>query len=202
MSEPDDTTVSRATAHFPPADITPEEFETFVTELLSAASPAVDKLTVTLHESVTGVDGTYNFDSTVRFELAGMAFLVLVEAKRHRYPIKRELVQILYQKIQSVGAHKGAMISTAPYQSGAIEFAKIHGIALATVTEGRFTFETRAADQAPIMSRKEALERYGLPAFVGHSYGPGTEPGSTAVTLLSPEYPEYIAEQILGIPLI
>jgi hypothetical protein len=201
MSEPDDTTVSRATAHYPPADITPEEFEAFVTELLNAAGPAADKLTITLHETVTGVDGTYDFDATVRFELAGMAFLVLVEAKRHKHSIKRELVQILYQKVQSVGAHKGAMISTAPYQSGAVEFAKVHGIALATVTEGRYTFETKANGQAPTMSRKEALERYGLPTFVGHSYGPGAEPGSTAVVLLSPEYPEYIAEQILGIPL-
>src|SRR5215218_5571353 len=178
MSEPDGTTVSRATAHYPLADITPEEFEAFVTELLNAAGSAVDNLTVTLHETVIGVDGTYDFDATVHFELAGMAFLVLVEAKRHKHPIKRELVQILYQKVQSVGAHKGAIISTAPYQSGAVEFAKVHGIALATVTEGRFTFETRAASQAPIMSRKEALERYGLPTFVGHSYGPGTEPGS------------------------
>jgi hypothetical protein len=201
MSEPDDTTVSRATTHYRPADITPEEFEAFVAELLNAARPVVDRLTVALHESVTGIDGAYDFDATVRFELAGMAFLVLVEAKRHKNPIKRELVQILHQKVQSVGAHKGAMISTAPYQSGAVEFAKVHGIALATVTEGRFTFETRAAGQAPIMSRQEAFERFGLPTFVGHSYGLGNQPGSTAVTLLSSEYPEYVAEQILGVPL-
>jgi hypothetical protein len=201
MSEPDDTTVSRATAHYAPADITPQEFEVFVEELLKAAEPAVNRFNVTLHESVTGVDGTYDFDATVRFELAGMAFLVLVEAKRHRHPIKRELVQILHQKVQSIGAHKGAMISTAPYQSGAVKFAKTHGIALATVTEGRFTFETRAVGQAPIMFRSEAFERFGLPTFVGHAYGTGTQPGSTAVTLLSTEYPEYIAEQILGVPL-
>jgi hypothetical protein len=199
MSEPDDTTVSRATAHYRPADITPEEFEVFVTELLNAAEPAVDGLTVALHESVNGIDGSYDFDATVRFELAGMAFLVLVEAKRHRHPIKRELVQVLHQKVQSVGAHKGAMISTAPYQSGAVEFAKVHGIALATVTEGRFTFETKAAGHAPVMSRQEAFERFRLPTFVGHSYRPGSQPGSTTVTLLSPEYPEYIAEHILGI---
>lgn len=30
------------------------------------------------------------------------------------------------------------MIATAPYQRGALEYAKAHGIALATITEGRF----------------------------------------------------------------
>jgi hypothetical protein len=81
VSEPNDTRVSRATAHYPPAEITPEEFEEFVKELLNAAAPTVDRLTVSLHETVTGVDGTYDFDATVRFELAGMAFLVLPELR-------------------------------------------------------------------------------------------------------------------------
>jgi hypothetical protein len=35
-----------------------------------------------------------NFDATVRYELAGMAFLTLVEAKLHKNPIKRETVQV------------------------------------------------------------------------------------------------------------
>ena len=52
-----------------------------------------------------------------------MEFLIVVEAKKHRYPIKRELVQVLHSKIQSVGAHKGVMVSTAPYQNGALDSA-------------------------------------------------------------------------------
>lgn len=82
--------------------------------------------------------GTFDFDATARYQFAGMSFLVLVEAKLHKNPIKRELVLVLYQKILSVGAHKGVMVSTAPYQAGAVAFAKTHGIALVTVTEGRF----------------------------------------------------------------
>jgi Restriction endonuclease len=57
---------------------------------------------------VEGRDGTYDFDATVRYELAGVAFLILVEAKLHKNPIKRETVQVLHQKLQSVGAQKGA----------------------------------------------------------------------------------------------
>jgi hypothetical protein len=105
---------ARVTAQFPPPDITPEEIEEYVAQLLSSTEPLVDNLTVMIHDKIEGSDGAYDFDATVRYQLAGMSFLVLVEAKRHKNPIKRELVQVLHQKVQSVGGHKGVMISTAP----------------------------------------------------------------------------------------
>jgi hypothetical protein len=194
-----DEDVERATSHYPPADITPAEFEQFVVELVSSASGQVDDLVVTLHDKVTGMDGTYDFDATVRFTFGGANFLVIVEAKRHRNPIKRELVQVLRDKMQGVGAQKAVMISTAPYQRGALEYARTHGIALATVTEGRFLYETKAITASPVMTRDEARERFGLPAFAAHGYGSGDEPGSTRVTFLSTESPEYVAEVLLGI---
>jgi hypothetical protein len=196
--------VARPTAMYPPPDITPGEFEEFVAQqLLGSASPEVDDLKVTLHEKIARPDGTYDFDATIRFNLAGMSFLVLVEAKRHKDPIKRELVQVLHQKMQSVGAHKGVMVSTAPYQRGALLFAIEHGIALVTVTEGRFLYEARDALGIPKMSREEAAERFGVPTFVGHYYGLGDEPGSIRSWLLSPEYleyPRYVADFLLGRP--
>jgi hypothetical protein len=196
----DEAAVSRPTAHYPPADITPVEFEEFVVELLKWVEPALGGLTVTLHDKIACADGTYDFDATVRFELAGMQFLVIVEAKRHKNPIKRELVQVLHQKLQSVGAQKAAMISTAPYQRGAVDFAMTHGIALATVTEGRFMFETRAAESSQPMSRAEAFEQFGVPTYVGHCYEPGSAPGSISTTLLSPQYPHNIVKMLTGQP--
>jgi hypothetical protein len=92
------------------------------------------------------------------------------------------------------------MISTAPYQSGALDFAITHGIALATVTEGRFTLATRAKAAAPPISRAEALEKFGVPTYVAYYYGPGHEPGSVLETLLSSDYPEYIGEMLTGHP--
>lgn len=200
MHVPDDDAVDWITSRYPAADISPAEFEEFVVQLLRSADPTLGNLVVTPHDKIASADGTYDFDATVRFEVAGMRFLVVVEAKRHKNPVKRELVQVLHQKVQSVGAHKGVMISTAPYQSGAVDFAMTHGIALATVTEGRFTFETKAVYSPPPMSRAEAFERFGIPTYVGHHYKPGDEPGSTNVTLLSPEYPEYVAEMLTGQP--
>ena len=198
-----DASIARATAHYPPAEITPGEFEEFVAQLLGSAKPVVDHLAVTLHDKIEGPDGAYDFDATVRYQLAGMSFLVLVEAKRHKNPIKRELVQVLHQKVQSVGGHKGVMISTAPYQIGAVKFAKAHGVALVTVTEGLFTFETRAMLPTSAISREEAAERFKVPTFVGHYCGPGGTPDPTRVWRLSPEdrgYRQYVAEFLLGRP--
>jgi hypothetical protein len=193
----DESDVARPTAHYPPADITPAEFEEFVVQLLGAVAPGIDHLVVTLHDKVTAADGTHDFDATVRFMVAGMQFLVIVEAKRHKNPVKRELVQVLHQKVLSVGAHKGLMVSTAPYQRGALEFAVAHGIALATVTEGRFTVEVRGAGRRPEpMTREEAQQR-GIPIFVGHHYyGIPDKPGSVGVSLLSTEYPDHVVRML------
>lgn len=191
--------VARATMHYPPAEITPTEFETFVTSLFDAiaTSGLITNLRIQNHEVIQGVDGKYDFDATVRYELAGMAFLTLVEAKRHSNPIKRELVQVLHQKLQSVGAQKAVLISTAPFQTGALEFALIHGIALVTVTEGRFTYVTRSASQVPALTREQAAEYYDLPTFVGHGYSRGDSSGSIGVTLMSVEDPGYLAKHLL-----
>jgi hypothetical protein len=196
----DDEKVDRWIATRPPAeDISPAEFEEFVAELLRAGSPGLENYMVQSHEVIHGVDGDYDFDATVRFSVLGMDYLVLVEDKRHEHPIKRELVQVLHQKLQSVGAQKAVMISTAPFQRGAIEFAKTHRIALVMVSEGRFTFETRAAAPKPVMSREEAREKYGIPTFVAVCFGPGDKPGWTSITTIDPDDSQRIQEDIFGI---
>jgi hypothetical protein len=63
------------------------------------------------------------------------------------------------------------MVSTAPYQTGAVNYAKSHGIARVTVTEGRFLYETKGLDRPAAMSREDAAARFGFPVFVGHVTG-------------------------------
>jgi restriction system protein len=89
------------------------------------------------------------------------------------------------------------VFATSPFQSGALEFAKVHGIALVSVTEGRFTYETRAMEPAPVLTREEAAQRFGLPTFVGHAYGPDEDGRSTRITVISTKYPEYIMDCLL-----
>lgn len=196
----DPTDVPAHLFRHPPADMSPDDFEDWIGELLDSVSADLEHVRTTVHDKVVGTDGTFDLDATVRFRWAGMDFLVVVEAKRHAHPIKRELVQILHSKVRSTGAHKGVLFSTAPLQRGALEFAKVHGIALVHVTEGRFTFETRARDPIPPPSREDAKTRFGLPVFAGHAYGVGDSPASTSVTLVSSEHPDYIRREILGLP--
>jgi len=163
---PDD--VDPESARYPGADLTPAEFELFAAGWLSEATPYADDFRVSVHEKIASPDGSYDFDATVRFSVAGMEFLVLVECKKRSDAIKRELVQVLDAKLQSTGAHKGMMIAAGPYQRGAVEYARAHRIELVTVTEGRFTFETKDLHARPAPTRQEAAERFAVPPFVGY----------------------------------
>lgn len=204
MTDDDDSRIARPTAFYGrPPEMTPGEFEEYVVELLKAANSEVDDLNIQLHEKIVGADGEYDLDATVRFSFNGMSFLTIVEAKKHKNPIKRELVQVLFSKVQSVGAHKGLLVSTAPFQIGAVNFAFRHGIALANITEGRFLYETRDADGSHEISRAEAATRFGLPTFVSHAYIPADPPGGLQVrqlSLASENCPGYVADFLLGRP--
>src|SRR5215510_4705136 len=124
-SDIDDTGVDFVTAFHPPADISPAQFEEFVAQLFNSAAQTVDDLDVAVHEPITGVDGTYNFDAVVRYRWAGTSFLVIVEAKRHKNPVKREAVQALHQKAQSIGATK-ALWSRPRRTSAALSPSRRH----------------------------------------------------------------------------
>ncbi len=183
---------------YPPADISPSEFEDWAASVFESAQSSLDDLTVTVHDRVTGTDGEFDFDATVRFRWAGVDFVVIVEAKRHKNPIKRELVQVLHSKMQSVGAHKGVMFSTSGFQRGAVDFAKTHGIALVSVTEGRFMYETKSAERRPALTREEAKEMWNLPTFAGHCYQPGDTPDATRLTLIDTRHPEYVRDLLVS----
>lgn len=104
-------------------------------------------------EVVPGPDGEYEIDVTARFSALGMDFLVLVECKYHKNPIKREALQALHSKMLSVGAQKGAVFSVSGFQSGALDFATAHGIATVLVVDGRALYVTnsegRSAEPPP-----------------------------------------------------
>jgi len=117
-------------------EMTPEQFEEHVEQNMRLVGMGLGDLQVTRGEKIVGLDGTYAVDVTARFSALGGSFLVLIECKRHKNPIKRELVQTLAQRIQSVGAHKGFMYATTRFQRGAIEFARKHGIALVQIGIG------------------------------------------------------------------
>ena len=52
---------------YPPAIITPREFEEWVADVLATGGEQLDDLRVEIHERVDGMDGTYDFDATARY---------------------------------------------------------------------------------------------------------------------------------------
>jgi restriction system protein len=123
-----------------PVNLSPAEFEAEVAELVRNQGIGLSEFEVKRLEVISGSDGDYEIDITARFKALGASFLVLIECKHHKNPIKREVVQILYDKLRAVGGHKGMIFSTARFQSGAIEFAQSHGIALIRIVDGRVHF--------------------------------------------------------------
>ncbi len=179
---------------WPPAEITPREFEDWLGDIYRAAAGA--DAVVTVRDRVTGPDGTYELDVTVRYRVAGLDHVLICEAKKHNHPIKRELVQTLHAKVRSLGAQKGALFATSSFQRGAIEYAKAHGIALVHVTEGRFTYIQRA-EGSETLTHEEAAE-HGLPLFVGLRVQLKDDGNSLAITMISSHHSKYLADLLPG----
>jgi hypothetical protein len=192
-----DALIARVMSRYPPAtEISPAEFEAFVTDVLRAAGEKTGSFAIEMHQTVQTPDGSYDFDAVATYQVLGLQHTLLVEAKRHRNPIKRELVQVLHSKLQSVGAQKALLIAAGPFQSGAIEYALAHGIALATLSEGRLTMETHSASKPPPMTQARAdelgIERYA--ATVNHRHTDGKIHGFR----LSNGYPHLLIDWITG----
>ena len=81
-------------------------------------------------ETFLVIKGQYQIDVYAEFIALSVKFKVIVECKRCTKPVEREKVVILADKVWSLGAHKGVLISTSGFQKGALEYAKKHGIAL------------------------------------------------------------------------
>lgn len=185
-------------SRYPPFEtITPTEFEEFVADVLNAAGAHAESFGVQAHETLHGPDGSYEFDAVATYKVLGMPHILLVEAKRHKNPIKRELVQALHTKLQSVGAHKALMVSAGRYQSGAVRYALAHGIALATVSEGRFTFEAKAIGDRPVLTPEAAAE-FGIEPIAAMANHSGSGTPSIRGFRLSPQHGDMLLEWLTG----
>jgi restriction system protein len=159
-----------------PSSITPDEFELFVKRRLAQVGRGLKDFVVLGKRVLQGLDGEYEIDASATFEAMGAHIRVIVECKRHKNSIKRELVQVLHDKVRSLGAHKGMMFSTSEYQSGAVEFATAHGLAL---------FWVQTGSTVAIAKNEDAPTPVGKPEFVAWRVLPSAESG-TQLSLLDP----------------
>ena len=124
-------------------DLTSDQFEIEVKNIIEQAGLGLSDFRVQRLEHLMGSDGSYEIDVTARFTALGAAFLVLIECKHHRNRIKRDTVQILYDRLRAVGAHKGMIFATVGFQIGAVKYAQAHGIALVQIAPESTAFVSR-----------------------------------------------------------
>jgi restriction system protein len=175
-----------------PIALTPREFELEVKSIMQSMGADMSSFRAEHREHIQGVDGSYEIDVSVRFSVMEMDFLVLVECKHQKNPVKREAVQVLHDRLRSVGAQKGVLFSTSSFQSGALEYAKQHGIALVIIADGRTCWGTRMlgpAQPAPAWAN--------IPKYIGW-WCQLTDEGHEQRTIVSKADPEHFREYFTG----
>lgn len=123
-------------------DLTPTEFEKYCLDFLNgyAENEKLRDFKITHDKKIKVYDGNYQIDVYAEFTAMGAQFKVLCECKKYKSRVNRDKVTILHRKLESIGAQKGILISTSDFQSGAIEYAKAHGITLIKAEDYHFDY--------------------------------------------------------------
>jgi restriction system protein len=116
--------------------MSPRDFEAEVKRHFDSLGIELRSYESQLRPVAARYDGDYEIDVTAAFEALGIRILVLVECKHQRRPVAREVVQLLWAKLDSIAAHKGIVVSSSGFQEGAVTFARKHGIALFDMKAG------------------------------------------------------------------
>ncbi|WP_375228601.1 restriction endonuclease [Roseobacter sp. S98] len=144
-----------------PIEVTPSEYEKQVVSWLEEAEGKLAGFSVQHLEKLRGGAGEYVIDAVAKFKIfEGAEIAVLVECKKLKRPVERDVVMILKGKMQDTGSHKGIIFSTSGFQRGAIEYAAKQGIALITFVDGRHTYVTRSAEEVPHAFLPADLPKY------------------------------------------
>lgn len=113
-------------------NISATEFELFCLETLRvyAEKEKLNDFTIKHNQKVKADDGIYQIDVLAEYTALGTKNTILIECKKYSNSVKKEVVNALQAKLQSLGAQKGIIISTSGFQTGAVQYAEKHGIAL------------------------------------------------------------------------
>lgn len=125
-------------------EMKPADFEKYSLEILESHIKGLENVVFKHNQVIEVADGNYQIDGLIEFEVMGLKYKTVVECKMYKNPINRGIVQKLYSTIQSIGAHKGIIVSTSNFQSGALLYARQHGIALIQMTEAGTEYYERA----------------------------------------------------------
>lgn len=138
-------------------EISPTDFEKFCMEFLRAYAEKekLSEFNIKHNVKIEASDGIYQIDIYAEFVAMNCKFKVLAECKKYNKAVSRDKVEILYSRLQSLGMNKGILISTSGFQSGAIQFAKSHGIALIQVSDKSIDFYSASANVSDLKQQIE-----------------------------------------------
>lgn len=153
-------------------EMTPKDFEKYTLQILESKIQGLENVKFIHNKIVEAYDGNYQLDGYIEFEVMGVLYKTIVECKHYKYPISREIIQKVYDNLRAIGAHKGIVVSTSNFQSGAITYAKNHGIALIQLTETGDIYATRDYDNI-IVNHPYVPYNGGCP-YIGVMIGSGT----------------------------
>ena len=125
-------------------DMSPTNFEEYCIQLLKEQSVGLEDCTFQHNKIITTDDGNYQIDGFIEFSVMGVKYKTLIECKHYKCSIPREKIQVLYDKLRATGAQKGILMSISNFQSGAIDYATKHGIALIQIIESGEQYRARA----------------------------------------------------------
>lgn len=138
-NETEDTTIDTNPFRSLNANISSADFEIFCMKTLEAYAERehLADFTIEHDKQIEAYDGVYQIDVFAEYTALGSKIKVLVECKKKdTRRVERDEASNLYDKIQSIGAHKGILISTTGFQRGTVQYAKAHGIALWQICDG------------------------------------------------------------------
>ena len=153
-------------------EMNPTEFEKYALQILQNHIKGLNNVKFIHNKVVEAYDGNYQLDGYIEFEVMGVLYKTIVECKHYKYPISREIVQKVYDNLRAIGAQKGIVVSTSNFQSGAIDYAKAHGIALIQMTETEEIFYTRC--HYSVVVNHPYVPRNGGEPYIGVMIGRGT----------------------------
>lgn len=115
----------------------PDAYEQFVGKLISllGENDLINKPSIQQRRKITGRTGqVYEIDLSYTFSVAEADYLTAIECKCWRHRVGRNIVSAFKTVTDDIGAHKGIVVTTQGFQSGAIEAAGSYGIALMKVS--------------------------------------------------------------------
>jgi hypothetical protein len=117
--------------------ISPVEFEKFCLEILKyyAEKEQLKDFKITHNKKIKKGDETYQIDIYAEYTALNVKNKVIIECKHIKRSLERDEVIVLIDKVRSLGANKGILISTSGFQKGCTIKAKENGIALLQILD-------------------------------------------------------------------